>query len=313
MIALGTLRSVGTGLARPECVLATARGEMFVSDRRGGVSSIAADGTQRLLGAGSGLLPNGIALCRDGSFLIANLGSGGGVWRLGQDGVVTPFLMEADGMPLAAVNFVRLDHRGRVWICVNVTLDADGRYPTERASGFIVLVDGLVARVVADGIAWANECVLDASGSTLFVNETFGRRTLRFDVAADGSLTRREVFAEFGPGTFPDGIALDEEGGLWIVGVAANRLIRVAPDGRHRVMLEDADPAHLAHLDAALERHALTRTDLVTPVATTLRSLSSIAFGGPDRHTAFLGSIAGDSLWSFQCDFTGQRPVHWDW
>jgi hypothetical protein len=56
-----------------------------------------------------------------------------------------------------------------------------------------------------------------------------------------------------------------------------------------------------------------TRAALVTPVATTLRSLSSIAFGGPDRRTAYLGSIAGDRLWRFQAPVARQKPVHWDW
>lgn len=61
----------GHDLARPECVLATASGRLYTSDRRGGVQVIEPDGSQRLIGASPALLPNGIALLRDGSFLIA--------------------------------------------------------------------------------------------------------------------------------------------------------------------------------------------------------------------------------------------------
>ena len=79
------LQQVFGGLQRPECVLTHASGSLFMSDRRGGVLKVSPDGQQQLIGA-STLLPNGIAMQRDGGFLIANLGEGGGVWRIGPDG-----------------------------------------------------------------------------------------------------------------------------------------------------------------------------------------------------------------------------------
>jgi hypothetical protein len=44
MIDLRQLRFIGEGLSRPECVLATRSGDLFVSDTRGGVSMIRPDG-----------------------------------------------------------------------------------------------------------------------------------------------------------------------------------------------------------------------------------------------------------------------------
>lgn len=303
----------GTGLQRPECVLAAARGDLYVSDRRGGVLHIGADGRQHLIGSGTGLLPNGIALRQDGSFLVANLHSPGGVWQVGRDGQASPFLMEVDGTPLSAVNFVRLDAAGRVWICANPQLAADGRYRTEHAEGCIVVADAAGARIAASGIAWANECLVHPNGRHLYVNETFGRRLTRFDIGPGGTLSNRTVHAQFGHGTYPDGLALDEDGGIWVVGVAANRLIRVAPDGHPHVVLEDSDAAHLDALEHAYLRHALTRDLLVTPTRTTLRSLSSIAFSGPDRRTVLLGAIADTRLASFRSPVAGHAPIHWDW
>ena len=55
------LSFVGHDLERPECVLACASGRLFVSDGRGGVTTIAPDGTQHMIGQSS-LVPNGIAL-----------------------------------------------------------------------------------------------------------------------------------------------------------------------------------------------------------------------------------------------------------
>ena len=70
------IQFIGAGLQRPECILATASGKLFMSDRRGGIMVIAPDARQHLLGK-SDLVPNGIALQRDGSFLVANLGTEG--------------------------------------------------------------------------------------------------------------------------------------------------------------------------------------------------------------------------------------------
>jgi hypothetical protein len=78
-----SLESHGHGLRRPECVLATPSGDLFVPDWPGGVTVVRSDGSQhtwRANAGGTALLPNGIALAPDGSFLIANLGESGGVW-----------------------------------------------------------------------------------------------------------------------------------------------------------------------------------------------------------------------------------------
>jgi sugar lactone lactonase YvrE len=49
------------------------------------------------------------------------------------------------------------------------------------------------------------------------------RRLSRFALQADGSLGAKEVVTEFGAGTFPDGLAFDEEGHAWVVSIVSNR------------------------------------------------------------------------------------------
>ena len=80
---------LGGDLVRPECLLATRAGKLYAADWRGGVTKIAPDGQQSLILASSGpeagpvpIKPNGIAMEPDGSFLLANLGDAGGLWRL---------------------------------------------------------------------------------------------------------------------------------------------------------------------------------------------------------------------------------------
>ena len=77
-LKLSDLTFTGTALDRPECVLATAKGDLFTSDARGGVVHIRPDGMQQLIAGsipgGGKLHPNGFAMLRDGSFLLANRG-----------------------------------------------------------------------------------------------------------------------------------------------------------------------------------------------------------------------------------------------
>ena len=305
------LEQVGSGLARPECVLATASGRLFVSDRRGGVQEIGPDGRQRLIGT-THLLPNGIALMRDGSFLVANLGSDGGVWRIARNGSARPYLMEVEGKPLPRVNFVALDAQERIWACISAT-DGGDRYPIDSKTGYIVLQDAAGARVVAEGLQYTNECRVDGAGRTLYVNETFGRRLSRFRLLPGGVLRARETVAEFGTGDFPDGLTLDAEGGAWVVCVGSNRIHRVSRDGAVETIIDDADPACVARLEAAFQTRTLTRPMLSAATGRTLKNITSLAFGGPGLRTAYLGCLAGDALATFRSPVPGFAPVHWNW
>jgi hypothetical protein len=44
----------------------------------------------------------------------------------------------------------------------------------------------------------------------------------------------------------------------------------------------------------------------------TLRNISSIAFGGPDLKTAYLGNLMDDAIQSFRAPVAGMRPAHWN-
>lgn len=315
---LQTLRWRGQGLHRPECVLATASGDLYTADWRGGVAHLRADGSQSLytgtLPDGGGLRPNGIAMLSDGSFLLAHLGAdSGGVYRLTRDGGVTPWLQQVGGLPLPPTNFVLPDADGRTWVTVSTrrTPRALG-YRRDGGDGFIVCVDARGARLVADHLGYTNEVALHPSGAWLYVNETFTRQLSRFAVRADGRLGDKQRVAEFGPGTFPDGLAFDEDGCAWVVSIVSNRLIRVAPDGTQTVWLQDADPAHLAWVEAAYDSGTMDRPHLDGIRSEVLRNISSIAFAGPDRRTGVLGCLLGDRLATLPMPVAGATPIHWN-
>ena len=317
--SLAALGSIGAGLVRPECVLTTRTGDIYTSDWRGGVAHIRPDGSQTLYSAsgidGLPLRPNGIALNADGSFLLAQLGADdGGVYRLTRDGTVTPFLRRVDGIDLPPTNFVVADHAGRTWITVSTrrTPRALG-YRKDCDDGFIVMVDttGKGARVVADGLGYTNECAVHPNGQWLYVNETFTRRLSRFAIAANGSLGAKEVVTEFGAGTFPDGLVLDAEGGAWIVSIVSNRVIRVLPDGSQHIFLQDADDDHLAWVEAAYQASEMGRPHLDNVKSQRLKNISSIAFGGSDLRTGYVGCLLGDHVTTLNMPVAGHPPVHW--
>ena len=305
------IRSIFPGLQRPECVLTHASGAVFVSDRRGGVLKIHPDGRQ-VLSCNSSLLPNGIALLEDGGFLVANLAEAGGVWKIGQDGSVSPWLLEVAGQALHRVNFVTNDAAGRVWVCISAT-DGGDNYPLATATGYIVMCDDKGARVVAEGLHYTNECRVSADGCYLYVNETFGRRLSRFRLAPDGSLSAKETVATFDAGDFPDGLTLDAEGGAWVVCVGSNRLYRIDADGVRLTVIDDAVPATVAALEASYAEGVLSRPQLTTARGRRLGNITSLAFGGADLRTAYMGCIGGDSLATFRSPVAGLEPVHWNW
>jgi sugar lactone lactonase YvrE len=99
------------------------------------------------------------------------------------------------------------------------------------APGVVVMVssDGSV-RKVADGLAFPNGMLMTPDNSTLIVGESYAKRLTAFDVAADGSLSNRRVWADLGDG-IPDGICLDAEGAVWYADVPNRHCVRVREGG----------------------------------------------------------------------------------
>ena len=317
-IALDDLTWTGRDLRRPECVLATASGYVYCSDGRGGVMQIGADGAQQLYTAApegaAALRPNGIALRRNGNFLMANIADEGGVFELSRSGTLKELVSRVDGIDLPPTNFVCEDRLGRVWITVSTwRMPRSRAYRREVADGFITCLDANGARIVADGIGYANEVALSPDGLFLYVNETFGRRLTRFRIRDDNTLAGRETVCTFGKGTYPDGLTFDAEGGAWVTSIISNRVIRVLPDGSQHVILEDADPAHIEWCEEAYENGTMARGHLEKAAGRVLKNISSLAFGGRDLRTIYLGCLLGDALATFSSPVAGAEPAHWSY
>jgi len=112
------------------------------------------------------------------------------------------------------------------------------------------------ARRVADDLAFPNG-MLVTPDSTLIVAETYANRLTAFDIAADGGLSNRRVWAHLEDG-FPDGICLDAENAVWYGDVPNKRCVRVREGG---------DVLETIELD---------------------RGCFACALGGPEKRTLFM-------------------------
>jgi sugar lactone lactonase YvrE len=160
------------------------------------------DGNAEIVAKGPPGLGWSIDWLPDGRLLV----TGQGLNRIEPDGSMVP---HAD---LSAVgehfNEIVVDGRGHVYVNGGVAFDP----ATGEAPGFIVLVtpDG-AARQVADRIAFPNGMAVTPDNATLIIAESFAGRLTAFDIADDGSLSNRRVWAD---GVGPDGICVDADGAV---------------------------------------------------------------------------------------------------
>lgn len=108
-------------------------------------------------------------------------------------------------------NDIVVDGRGNIYVTSIRFAFLAGKPPQ---SGIIALVtpDGK-ARQVAGDFAFPNGMVITPDNSTLIISESFTGRLIAFDIATDGSLSNRRVWAE---ALGPDAICMDTEGAIWV-------------------------------------------------------------------------------------------------
>lgn len=328
-VDVGELAYVGHGLQRPECILAEKDGTLWVADGRGGVTRIDPDGGQALIlqqgqaqnTAASfedrlvntqGSLPNGLTFDANGDFLIANFGTDR-VERMTRSGETSVVIDTVEGKPFGKANFVTRDTRGRLWLTVTTTMNPwTDHVKTNSRDGYIALIDGRGARIVADNLCGTNELRFDPTEEWLYVAETTSRNITRFRVDGD-ALRDREIYGPANIGGFCDGIAFDAFGNLWTTLIMADRLVAITPEGDVLTILDaGGDPAARAALDRAWEEGRVTPDLMQAAGGTACRWMASLTFGGPDLRTVYLGSLQGTRIPYFRSPVAGQPLIYWE-
>jgi len=311
-LELSDLTYTGHDLVHPESVLAQPNGTLWVSDGRGGVTRIDPNGSQQFLG-GLGGEPNGLAMAEDGTIYVANIGTGT-IQKMHPDGRAEEFLTEVGGVKLTSADFVFLDSKNRLWMAFST------REPSwwsaaarPRPDGYIVLLDEKGPHIVGDGIYFTNEIRLDAQEEYLYVAETMMSRILRFRVQPDGSLTEKEVFGPdgLGLGAVVDGFAFDADGNIWVTTVLRNGVGIITQDGDYHVVFEDANEELLMSFGEIVASGTAQPADMLARAGKTLQLVTSIAFGGPDLRTVYVGSLGMSRLPTFRSPVPGLPMRHW--
>jgi len=130
-------------------------------------------------------------------------------------------------------NEVVVDGRGNTYVNGGMFGPPDGP-----PSGLVALVhsDGSVAKV-ADGLSFPNGMAVSPDNRTLIVAESWAEQLSAWDVAEDGTLSRRRVWAAT-PGDHPDGICTDTDGAVWYADVGRRRCVRVQEGGSVMEIIE---------------------------------------------------------------------------
>ena len=194
---------------------------------------------------------------------------GGGVYCLGSDGsveTVFPYrrgiggmaLHENDGMVVGGRNIAFKGFAGGDTIVLldrdpdhgnhgynDLTTDAAGRIYAgslgsavfeegEQLPGDLHLIDlDGSSRVVAEDIVLTNGLGFSPDGGTLYHADSRRQTVYRYAVAGDGNLGEKQPFARVRQGS-PDGLAVSEDGAVWLAVAGGGGVSVFEPDGRLR-------------------------------------------------------------------------------
>jgi D-xylonolactonase len=119
----------------------------------------------------------------------------------------------------------KVDPKGRYWAG-----STDNAFASPTAALYRLDPD-LSVRKIEDGYICNNGPAFSADGKTLYHTETIGGIIFAFDLAEDGTVSRKREFVRpEGPG-LPDGMTVDAEDCLWVCHFAGSRLTRYSPQG----------------------------------------------------------------------------------
>ncbi len=207
--------------------------------------------------------PSGLGFLPDGTPLVVSMRDRA-LYRIVDGGLQTH--ADLGHLPGDFLNDMVVDEDGRAYVGVR-SRDLYPGMPGDLNDGpdliAIVDPDGGI-RIGASGLVAPNGTVITPDGTTLIVAETYANRILAFARKDDGSLTDRRIFANV-PGRYPDGICLDEEGGVWLGSPYTDEIVRVMDGGQ------------------ATEQRRI-------------RGAVACALGGPSRSTLFVLCVDPDAL-----------------
>ena len=162
----------------------------------------------------------------------------------------------------------KVDRQGRFWAG---TMD---RHEQQTSGALYRLGPSLESTLVDDGYHVTNGPAFSVDGRTMYHTDSALQRIYAFDLAEDGNVANRRVFAQFGEGDgYPDGMTVDADDCLWVAFWDGWCVRRLSPAGEtiaeHGVPTQRPTSVafggpNLAHLFITSARHDLTVDDLAS-------------------------------------------------
>ena len=179
--------------------------------------------------------PSGLGWLPDGRMLIVSMRNRK---LLVLDGNELSEFADLSGIATYHCNDMVTDLKGRSYVG-NFGYDLHNDAEFQKAALMLVHPDGKT-ELAADDLAFPNGTVITPDGKTLIVGESFGARLTAFEIQSDGSLVNRRQWAKM-EGAVPDGICLDEAGGIWVASPVSNEVLRIIEGGEvtDRVKIEN--------------------------------------------------------------------------
>jgi len=223
-------------------------GRIYAGGECGEIYALTLDGAVEEIGSTGGSML-GLAVDGRGRVYACDAGKGE-VVRL--DPVTGSFEVYAPG-PLDTPNMLCFDDAGNLY----VTCSGEG----DPSSAIVARVaPGCEPEIWTRALPrYPNGCCLSPSGDALVVVESRLPGVRRVPIRPDGSAGAPEVLSTL-PDTEPDGIALDDDGNLYVTLYRPDGILRIGVDGTVEVVVADPlahtfdAPTNLAFVGPTLER-----------------------------------------------------------
>ncbi|WP_162795070.1 SMP-30/gluconolactonase/LRE family protein [Nonomuraea lactucae] len=260
------LRVLARGLGFTEGPVWTVDGRLLlVSVNRGRIYEAFLDSSDPRQIAETGGGPNGLACDADGDVWICQNGGLAmrtksrirrgpsiQVLRPGTGEVVT-----AAAGPFSSPSDCAMGPDGRLWFTDPRNHHLDDRAEPGRV--WALDIRTMRAEPVLDGILFPNGLAFGDGGAVLYVAESATGRVLRFSESSAG--WTRDPWVAHLPRGVPDGLAVDVDGHVWVVGSFSGDVVRFTGDGRPAETIELGSgfmPTSLCYAGAELDQMVIT-------------------------------------------------------
>ena len=264
-----------TGLDHPECLVFDRAGNLWAGGEAGQIYRISPTGGQAHLVTMMGGFCGGLAFSPQQQLHVCNPALG--VVRVKESGEFSVFATHAGEHKLACPNYGLFDRAG------NFYLTDSGQW--KKRNGFLLrFTSEGTGKILAGPLGYVNGLALSADGSTLMMIESDTNSILKFSIGEDGSISEPKVFAS-GCGRFPDGLAFDLAGNLYVCCYASDEIWRINAAGEKNLLAWD-------------------------PWAILLGSPTNMAFGGDGFDELYVANLARTHITRARLAVRGQPLVH---